>query len=304
MESERIQVFVSYAHEDRRHLEQFRKHTADLRRNKMILFDDQEIQVGQQWKSTLGDKLNAADIVVLLVTVEFVASEFCYMIEFRRALERKSAGECIIVPVNLGPVDLARNDPLYALQHVPQGRSISEIRSGRASAWKQVAQVLRQYVDGLEDGNSPSLGQGDAEGLPSNVIPISRRRNFAINSSSLQDAQPSEVLYSPPRNQPASTQPSNADWHYLVDILRVTRFDGADWQSLAMSTGRLREALENGESSFGSLPARAQEVIDTLRRNLATAVNPSATQTSILAASAVCERLRVWLLDILTTSAT
>ena len=192
MESDRIQVFVSYAHEDRRHLEQFRKHTADLRRNKMIAFDDQEIQAGQHWKSMLADKLNTADIVVLLVTAEFVSSEFCYTVEFRRALERKSAGECTIIPVNLGPVDLDQNDPLYAIQHVPQGRSISEIRSGRASSWKQVAQVLRRYVDGR---------------LPQSPRSHPRESTYP-NSSSISQPKSSEAISA---DQPQSSkQPAAA----------------------------------------------------------------------------------------------
>jgi TIR domain len=301
MQGGRIQVFVSYAHDDRRHLEQFRKHTADLRRNQVLAFDDQEIEPGQRWELIIASKLDSADIVVLLVTAEFVASDFCYRVEFQRALERERAGRCKIIPVNLGPVDLGPGDPLRALQRVPRDRPISEMRSGRASAWKEVAQALRKCVGELRNGGSLKPTEEDTGQLPKNVILISERRNVAAAGGPGGGRTP-QPRYTRPRNYPERRKPSAADWQDLIDVLRATRFDDTDRQSLVMSTGQLMEALRNAGEPNDSFPARAADIAQALRHTLAPALSASATQASIQAACVTCERLRAWLLDILTSS--
>ena len=55
-----MQVFVSYAHEDRRHLDQFRVHIADLRRTGVEVFDDQAIMPGERWEQALTRMLDRA----------------------------------------------------------------------------------------------------------------------------------------------------------------------------------------------------------------------------------------------------
>jgi TIR domain len=300
MHGSRIQIFVSYAHDDWRHLEQFKEHTAELRRSQVLAFDDQEIKPGQRWKSVIANKLDSADIVVLLITVKFVASDFCYTVEFRRALEREEEGRCKIIPVNVGPVDLDPSDPLRTLQYVPRKRPISEMRSGRASAWKEVAQALRKCVAELRHSDSLELVDEDADQLPQNVVLLRPRTRSALPPGDSGVDGVSRPHYI--RNYTKRRKPFDADRQDLIDILRVTRFDGTDWQSLAMSTGQLRQALGQIGTSNDSFPARAEEIALALLRTLAPVLSPSARQSSIHAACITCERLRTWLLDILATS--
>lgn len=303
MQDRPVRVFVSYAHKDRRYLEQFRTHTADLRRNGVEIFDDQAIMPGERWEPALTAKLDTADIVVFLVTAELVNSDFCHQIEFARALERESAGLCMIIPVNLGPVDLDNKHPLRAFQNVPQGKAICEMASvARATAWRKVAKALRDRAEEMRANGTFSSDQ-DRSPVRGNVYRLSTRREKVASSRSRNAVHPS--LSRRMHQEDLSSideRRAPGDWRYLADLLRVTRFDSSDWKSLAMSTGRLREELEHLQLPNGLFPARAEDVADSLRYTLATAVSPSATPASVRSACVTCERLKNWLLDILTGS--
>lgn len=299
----RIQVFISYAHEDRRHLEQLLKHVAELERGKMTAFHDAAILPGQRWESTIRRKLDTADVVVFLVSANFIASDFCQGVEFEGALAREKGGCCRIIPVNLGPVDLSLDHPLQTLQHVPKGKAIYELRS-KASAWKQVSRALRTCIEGMQDRES-SQTTGEASGqLPQNVIFMAERRE-AASPGMLQDGRVSRSRHLRPlanRDKNKNVRPPAGDGPPLTEVLRDTSFDGSDWQSLALSTRQLREALLDAARPASMSSARAQELAQALQRTLTPVLSPSASPSSIQAACISCERLRAWLLDILTSS--
>ena len=59
------------------------------------------------WEGSIDDHLNSADVIVLLVSADFLASDYCYDIEMRRAMKRHEAGEARVIPVILRPCVLA-----------------------------------------------------------------------------------------------------------------------------------------------------------------------------------------------------
>ena len=239
---------------------------------------------------------------MLLITAEFINSDFCQLVEFERALERERSGHCKILPVNVGSVDLHEKHPLRAFQHVPQGKPISEIKSPRAAAWKKVAKALRCCVEELLANGIYPAGPDESQ-APQNVFSLSERRENAAARGNRRLDHLSRSRGMRYENLPSSQGARAAtDWRYLSHLLRMTRFDNTDWKSLAMSTGRLREELAHLHLPPGMFPVRAEDVADALRQTLATAVNPSATTASVRSACVTCERLRGWLIDILTDS--
>lgn len=66
---------------------------------------DRRISAGEEWKHQIDAHLEAADIILLLVSADFLASDYCYDIEMRRALERHDAGEARVIPVIVRAVD-------------------------------------------------------------------------------------------------------------------------------------------------------------------------------------------------------
>src|SRR5690349_18201713 len=97
-----IEVFVSYAHADEPFRVELGKHLAMLRRHNVIsLWHDRMIGAGTEWKGEIDDHLNSAGVILLLVSPDFMASDYCYDIEVRRALERHEAREARVIPVIL-----------------------------------------------------------------------------------------------------------------------------------------------------------------------------------------------------------
>jgi TIR domain len=296
-----VRVFVSYAHEDRPHLDQFRRHTAGLRRHDRVkFFDDKAIRAGQRWRPKLAKQLDEADIVVLLVTASFVDSEFCYDVEFKRALEREATDGCIIIPVNVGPVDLDADDPLSNIQYVPQDPPITERSSGQESAWTEVAAALRSQVDELLEETPPAPTTRAVSTRPGNVVALDDRRRSASGpgrrGSSRQSTRPPVTGHTPRGGSPTGS------WHHLAEVLRATRFDAAGWQSLALSTRQLRRELELSRPPHRWFPDQAPAVAEELRQALVSAVAETATPATVRRTCETSEYLRDWLLAMLSDS--
>lgn len=121
-------VFVSYAHEDEVYKNLLRTHLSPLVRLDLIseIWDDREIFPGEDWKQSIEQHLEAADLILLLVSPDFFHSDFCYMNEFQRALERHRSNSAIVLPVVVRPVHWA-GTPVAGLHLMPKdGRPITE----------------------------------------------------------------------------------------------------------------------------------------------------------------------------------
>src|SRR5215469_11139240 len=115
----RLNLFVSYAHEDEEFREKLDAQLSQLLRSGVDEWHDQQIVGGADWAGQIDEQLNSADIIVLLVSADFLASKYCYAVEMARALERHQRGEARVVPVILRPCDW-QSSPLNVLQVLPK----------------------------------------------------------------------------------------------------------------------------------------------------------------------------------------
>jgi len=118
-----IKVFYSYAHEDEkdinRLIERYTKRLAGSGRIEHWL--DRELHGGDEWKQTIVARLEEADLIVLLLSADFFASDFIRTVEFKRALERRGEGTAEVVPILLKkPLDEDLEPLKQRLQLVPQ----------------------------------------------------------------------------------------------------------------------------------------------------------------------------------------
>jgi hypothetical protein len=139
-------VFVSYSHRDERYRQKMNVAFAQLRRSMRItIWHDRKIMPGQEWDQEIGEKLETADIILLLVSPDFLASDYAYGREMQRALERHKSGSAKVVPIILRPCDW-HDSPLGVLQALPsEGRPVSSW-ANRDQAWLDVAQGLRRLM--------------------------------------------------------------------------------------------------------------------------------------------------------------
>ena len=84
-----LTLFYSYAHEDENLRKKFEKHLSSLKRQNFIeTWHDRMIMAGTNWASDIDDHLKTADIILLLVSSDFIASDYCYGKEMEQALSR------------------------------------------------------------------------------------------------------------------------------------------------------------------------------------------------------------------------
>src|SRR5258707_8645015 len=114
-----VEVFYSYAHEDASLRDTLEKHLSLLHRQGLIFqWHDRQIAAGTDWAQALDIHLERASVILLLISADFLASDYCYGIEVKRALERHQANEARVIPILLRPTDWS-GAPFAHLQALP-----------------------------------------------------------------------------------------------------------------------------------------------------------------------------------------
>jgi len=99
-----IRVFLSYSHVDEKYRNELEKHLMSLKRQGLIeSWHDRRIAPGEEWANRIDEELRNADIILLLVSADFIASEYCHEIEMREALAHHERKEAVVIPVILRP---------------------------------------------------------------------------------------------------------------------------------------------------------------------------------------------------------
>jgi len=156
-----VEIFYSYAHQDERLRKQLETHLSLLKQEGLITgWFDREVRAGAEWAHEIQAHLNSAHIILLLVSPDFMASDYCYSIEMKRALERHDGNETHVIPIILRPTDWARA-PFSKLQVLPSDRKPITKWQDRDEAFLHVAQGIRKAVDELNAKltDSPSYRQ-------------------------------------------------------------------------------------------------------------------------------------------------
>lgn len=144
-----IHLFYSYSHKDEELRNQLEIHLALLRRQGFIHhWHDRRIGAGQEWAGAIDANLESAQIILLLVSADFIASDYCYEKETARAIERHEAGEARVIPVLLRAVDWT-DAPFAKLQALPKDGKPVTAWADRDAAWLDVAQGIRKAVEAL-----------------------------------------------------------------------------------------------------------------------------------------------------------
>lgn len=141
-----VEVCISYSHKDYRLREKLETHFSLLKRQGVIdAWHDRRITAGREWASAIDEHLDRAALILLLVSADFLASDYCYDREMTRALERHDAGDARVIPIILRPVDW-HNAPFARLEALPRdGKAVTDW-SSRDRAFKDIAEGIRRAV--------------------------------------------------------------------------------------------------------------------------------------------------------------
>jgi hypothetical protein len=146
-------VFLCYAREDEGLLEQLRKHLIAFQRQGYIEpWYDREISAGQDWKKDIDEHLNIAEIILLLVSPDFMASDYCYGVEVAKAMDRHNRGETVVIPVILRHT-YWQGTLFGDLQALPEDAKpiLGSDYPYRDKAFLEVIEGIRAIIEELED---------------------------------------------------------------------------------------------------------------------------------------------------------
>jgi len=147
--NEPIEMFISYSHKDERLKDELYMHLANLTRQKKIKpWQDRAIEAGTEWDAEIKARLESADVILLLITPRFIASEYCFDKEMQRAMERHAAGTARVIPIIMKPCDW-QDTPFSKLQVVPKDAKPVTSWSDRDEALLDVVKGIRRAVDSL-----------------------------------------------------------------------------------------------------------------------------------------------------------
>ncbi len=138
-----IKVFYSYAHEDEKLRDKLEKHLALLRREGVIKeWHDRKIGAGKEWQNEIDTHLDSSQIILLLISANFIDSDYCWDVEVKRAMERHETKESRVIPIIIDSVDW-KSAPFGKLQALPKDAKPIKKWGNRSDAFLSVAEGIR-----------------------------------------------------------------------------------------------------------------------------------------------------------------
>lgn len=157
-----LNVFISYSHneEDRPLLDKLVKHLAPLTSDfegyegaqppRLKTWDDSHLSPGEPWDDEIKQNLRSADIVFLLVSADFNASDYIRRVEMREAIERCERGECRVVPILLRDCHYQRM-PYASMEMLPKRPHDQRLMPVASKGWHSLDEAFAQVVERLEE---------------------------------------------------------------------------------------------------------------------------------------------------------
>lgn len=169
-----VTVFIAYARKDKMLKEKLEEHLSNLRYRGLInLWQDGEVQPGDDWEQEIVRNMERASLVLLLISASFMASHYYRSVEMQQALDRYERGAVTIIPVLLRPA-MFTDAPFARLQSLPSnGKSITTWRN-RDSAFVDVALgIEKALLQQLETGQTKAgeSATGQLRSLEDNTFP-------------------------------------------------------------------------------------------------------------------------------------
>lgn len=175
-------VFISYSHADENLRNELEKHLAGLLRQGVITtWHDRRIAPGEDLHGHIDDQLNAADIVLLLVSADFLASDYCYDVEMLQAMERHERNEARVIPVILRPCDW-HGAPFGGLMAVPADGKPVVKHATLDDGFLDVAKAIREAAGSVGPQISPATPKLTAADRSGTVSPGPRSSNLRVKA--------------------------------------------------------------------------------------------------------------------------
>lgn len=155
--NQKIKCVISYSHSDEELFKRFLVHLKMISRTYPLqIWTDRRIKAGQDIDTNIETYFNEAEIVFILVSCDYVKSDYCYEKELEIAYHRHNASKCVIVPVILSKVATIDELPFHSINRVPRdGRAIRSFRS-REDGFNKADDMIVDLLKDFKIDNSKS----------------------------------------------------------------------------------------------------------------------------------------------------
>lgn len=138
-----VKVFISYAHEDEEYKDKLIKHLIGLKRKNIIEeWHDRKILPGQELDNEISENLLEADIILLMISVDFLNSDYCYEKEMKKALEMNKEGVAKVIPIIVRKCDWM-DSPFAKLNALPTDAKYIK-------SWNDEDEAYMNIIDGIK----------------------------------------------------------------------------------------------------------------------------------------------------------
>jgi hypothetical protein len=184
-----LNLFISYSHQDERLREELGKHLASMQRQGVIkAWHDRKISSGRDWAVSIDENLNSADIILLLISENFIASDYCYDQEMLQAMALHDTGQAKVIPIILKPVDWT-GAPFAKLQALPRNAKAVTTWTNRGEAYLDIVKGIKETARIICEANAqqpPVVGEvpKKPEGsiMPAGVQPSGGGHSLPLDS--------------------------------------------------------------------------------------------------------------------------
>ncbi len=260
-------LFCGYAHEDETFLNQLKRaFQIPIRQEMITVWHDREILPGSEWDTEIEHQVNTADIILLLISPNFIASEYCWTREMQWAITRHKRGEARVIPILLEPTPEWRTTPLGDLLALPRDAKPVTTWQNRRDAFANIVKELlrvvhevqqedkyrvQEYVFGLRPSvYSDNLGDTLAQELAKRqaeqwVEAVSGKIGGTLQVSIQSEDKKEWLLIDHHQNCQISMQ-----WNYKGMDVRGHYFKSADISLTSQHPTLLNRMIEAGEQSY------------------------------------------------------
>jgi|TARA_B110001454_G_scaffold133059_1_gene123887 hypothetical protein len=149
-----MKVFISYSHVDEQFRKELNTHLSLMKRNGEIeTWDDRKIVPGEEWCEEISNSLEVAEIILLLISPDFISSDYCFDIEVARAIEKHNEGTAAVIPILLRVCDW-KSAPFSKLQALPAEAKPIKKWDDSDEAWNDVVNGIRTTLTELKKKTS------------------------------------------------------------------------------------------------------------------------------------------------------
>jgi nucleoside phosphorylase len=145
----RVKIFLSYSPADEKFKDDLLKSLSPLRREGLIeTWTDRDVVAGEDWRKSIDTKLKEADLILLLISSDFIASEYCYEYEMPIAMERLKSGAAHVIPILLRPTSW-QSSPFASLKGLPRDLKPVTQWDSEDSAFLDIIQGIRNVCQSI-----------------------------------------------------------------------------------------------------------------------------------------------------------